>query len=131
MQDRGPLREIGNFSLYVDPERWDECLRFYRDTLGIALEARADAFGYAVFRFQRGPTLVVERDQPDDGEASAAGRFTGVSFTVTDVDRTYADLVARGVRFVGLPETQAWGGRLAYCLDPSGNTLTLAQYAKQ
>jgi predicted enzyme related to lactoylglutathione lyase len=37
-------------------------------------------------------------------------------------------LSARGVRIVGWPEQQAWGGVLAHIADPDGNVLTLVQH---
>ncbi|WP_378730063.1 VOC family protein [Nocardia brasiliensis] len=51
-----------------------------------------------------------------------------VSFTVDDVDRTYAELVERGVAFDAEPATeQAWNIRLAGFADPEGNRYYLVQ----
>jgi predicted enzyme related to lactoylglutathione lyase len=73
-------------------------------------------------------TLIVEAWDADDEEGRALiGRFTGVSFDVSDIGATQATLDERGVRFDGQPETQGWGGQLTHFYDPDGNVLTLVQ----
>ena len=80
-----------------------------------------------VAMFDTGETkLLLEGVDPADPEALGyVGRFTGISFRVTDAAAAEAVLSRRGVRFDGAPETQAWGGTLAHFLDPDGNVLTL------
>ena len=84
---------------------------------------------YAVFNANTADIVVetVPADAPPD-DLALVGRFTGVSFAVDDIDDTFERLQASGVRFTGGPELQAWGGRLATCIDPSGNELQLVQY---
>jgi predicted enzyme related to lactoylglutathione lyase len=55
------------------------------------------------------------------------GRFTGLSFSVPDIQSKYAELLSKGVTFSGAPEAQAWGGTLATFTDPAGNALQLVQ----
>jgi predicted enzyme related to lactoylglutathione lyase len=103
-------------------------LPFYRDLLGLPLQAGAVAQGYLVFD-AGGLRLVVEPvadDSPQD-EQVLVGRFSGLSFTVADIAATHSAMVARGVVFTGVPELQAWGGRLATFADPAGNELQLVQ----
>ena len=51
-----------------------------------------------------------------------------IAFYADDVDRTYRELQAKGVRFKGAPVAAAAGRpRVAYFLDPDGITLELAQ----
>jgi lactoylglutathione lyase len=104
---------------------FDQAVRFYMGTLGMALESRADEFGWA--QFSTGScSLAIERLAPDDSEAPAlVGRYAGVSLRVCDIDATYRALISRGVEFLAPPEKQAWGGTLAHLRDPEGNVLTL------
>jgi uncharacterized glyoxalase superfamily protein PhnB len=44
---------------------------------------------------------------------------------VRDIDATYQELSAKGVRFPMVPSDQPWGGRLALFADPDGNVLYL------
>ena len=105
--------------------------RFYEDTLGLPRVAGGSAFGYCVFETD-GPgevQLVIEPVAADapDADRDLVGRFTGLSFTVVDVQALHADLTARGVKFTDPPEVQDWGGVLATFLDPSGNELQIVQ----
>jgi uncharacterized glyoxalase superfamily protein PhnB len=52
-------------------------------------------------------------------------RLLAVSFAVDDIDGAYRNLLARGVPFPTPPETQPWGGKLAFPRDPDDNILTL------
>lgn len=124
------LRRIAHVRVFVLGDRWDACVRFYAETLGLTLCERDDEHGHAQFRLSDGPALGLEIDRPEPGEEPASGRFVGVSFAVDDVDAVHASLVSRGVEFPHPPETMFWGGRLAHFRDPSGNVLTLAEYPK-
>lgn len=102
---------------------------FYAQALGLPLRSDGTQHGYCVFA--AGPaSLVVEAvapEAPADDQA-LVGRFTGLSFAVTDIQARYQELTARGVPFCAAPEVQAWGGITATFKDPAGNELQLAQY---
>lgn len=103
---------------------------FYAETLGLNPVAFSAEHGYCVFN-TGGVQLVVESvplDAPRE-EQELVGRFTGLSFAVSDVEQTYRSLVAAGVEFTGAPEKQAWGGILATLRDPAGNELQVVQPA--
>jgi len=102
---------------------------FYERALGLALIRDGSSDGCCVFE-SAGIEIVVEAVARDAAEEDRAcvGRFTGVSFVVTDIAEACADLAARGVRFSTDPEKQPWGGWLATFTDPSGNELQLVQY---
>lgn len=103
--------------------------QFYGQLLGLPIKADGTAYGYCVFA-SGGVDLVVE-SVPDDAPAedsALVGRFTGLSFTVSDVSAKHQALQALGVVFTGLPEKQTWGGTLATFQDPSGNALQIVQY---
>ena len=116
----GPIAAVRVFTRDLDAARG-----FYRDILG--LPELSSTPTWAVY--QAGPVqLIAETDQPEAGEASAAGRFTGFSFAVDDAARVCDELARRGVDVVGRPDAQPWGGTLAHVADPDGNVLTLVQY---
>lgn len=84
---------------------------------------------YAVFHAHTADIVVetVPADAPPD-DLALVGRFSAISFAVDDINDTYQRLQTSGLRFTGEPELQAWGGRLATVIDPSGNELQLVQY---
>ena len=106
----------------------DRSASWFRALLGADPTAGSPGDGYVVFDV--GADLVLE-EVGDDSEIPAAelvGRFTGLSFAVADVAATIDGLEGRGVRVIGEPELQAWGGTLATIADPDGNQLQLVQY---
>jgi len=107
----------------------DAARRFYGEALGLPLRDAAPRQGWLVFDAD-GVRLVIElfdsAAAPERGEYM--GRFLGVSFEVSDLADEYRRLLDLGVRFVGPPEQQPWGGTLATLFDPAGNVLQLVQY---
>lgn len=75
----------------------DAAKRFYGQTLGLRLKADGSEHGYCVFK-SGGAELVVESvadDAPED-EKILVGRFTGLSFTVTDAAAKCKELQTLG-----------------------------------
>jgi predicted enzyme related to lactoylglutathione lyase len=102
--------------------------QFYLSKLGLPLNADGSQYGYCVFK--AGSTeLVVEvvAENAPEEDRVLVGRFTGLSFTVQDIEEKHRHLVALGVPFTGAPEKQFWGGILATLQDPSGNELQIVQ----
>ena len=105
-------------------------VEFYRDTLGIALKFQSPDWT----EFLTGTTTlalhgggVPQKHSGPPSEGKPAGVCT-IGFNVEDVDKTYEELKAKGVRFV-MPPTQqdAEGIKLAVAIDPDGLTISFAQ----
>jgi catechol 2,3-dioxygenase-like lactoylglutathione lyase family enzyme len=60
-----------------------------------------------------------------EGHESRIGTFSGISFWTDDVEKTYAELHARGVPFDGPPEKKPWG-TFATFKDSEGNGFVLS-----
>jgi len=58
------------------------------------------------------------------GHEDRIGTFQSISFVADDVERTYAELVAKGVVFKGPPKKEPWG-TFALLDDPDGNTFVI------
>ena len=113
------------FAVRVFVTDWERAIRFYAETLEMAVAYRSDEMGWAQMAPGEGQ-LALERVDPSDGESRVlVGRFVGVSLQVPDIFAVYETLAARGVGFLGPPEKQPWGGVLAHLRDPDGNILTL------
>jgi predicted enzyme related to lactoylglutathione lyase len=59
------------------------------------------------------------------GHEDRVGSFTGISFECDDVQKTYEDLVAKGVEFAMPPKTEQWGTS-AILKDVDGNQFVLS-----
>jgi catechol 2,3-dioxygenase-like lactoylglutathione lyase family enzyme len=103
---------------------------FYANSLGLPLKHDGAEYGFCLFR-PGGIDLLIEavpKDAPAD-DIELVGRFTGLSFAVPDINATYTEMLAKGVKFTGEPERQPWGGILATFQDRAGNGLQLVQAA--
>jgi lactoylglutathione lyase len=103
---------------------------FYRDTLGLRLKFESP--GWSEFD-TGGTTLALHGARPaaDSQAPPKAGPVAGtcsIGFSVTDLNRTYAELRERGARFVMPPTDQPNEGiRLAVCVDPDGLAVSFAE----
>jgi lactoylglutathione lyase len=103
---------------------------FYRDKLGIPLKFESPEWT----EFATGDTTLalhgggVPAQQPPAGDPSKIAGACSIGFNVQDVDKTYEELKAKGIRFV-MPPTQREGEgiRLAVGLDPDGVAISFAQ----
>jgi catechol 2,3-dioxygenase-like lactoylglutathione lyase family enzyme len=104
----------------------EKAKQFYSKSLGLPIKADGAAHGYCVFDAGNSELVVesVASDAPQEDQV-LVGRFTGLSFQVSDVHKKHKELAARGVEFSGLPEKQFWGGTLATLRDPDGNEIQI------
>ncbi len=96
-------------------------IRFYREILGLSLKYEfKDYAGFDVGGVELGVKTWGGMEPPRQGEPV-------VNFLVDDVDKAYAELSAKGVKFTKAPEETLWGSRVALFRDLDGNTLQLTQ----
>ena len=106
---------------------------FYRDKLGLPLKFESKDWT----EFQTGATTLAlhgggvgQPPKPSNPGASYAGTCS-IGFTVTDVEKSFQDLQAKGVNFVMPPKRQENEGIiLAVCTDPDGLPVSLAQHLR-
>ena len=103
-------------------------VEFYRDKLGIPLKFQSPDWT----EFQTGATTLAlhGRGVAKSTSAEPGGNAGTCSFgfNVDNLDQTFAELSARGVRFVMPPKTQEGEGlKLAVCMDPDGLAISLAE----
>ncbi|HKJ94348.1 MAG TPA: VOC family protein [Gammaproteobacteria bacterium] len=107
----------------------ERALGFYRDTLGLSVKHRANAFA----QLHTGTTRLAlfTRDamsetlhQPLGAPGPGTPAFE-LGFKVDDADAAYRELIEAGAPAVTPPETRHWGQRTAYVRDPDGNLIEL------
>jgi len=59
-----------------------------------------------------------------DGQEERVGTFVNTSWDCDDIDKTYEELLARGVEFGGPPQKQSWGS-FVIMKDSEGNRIVL------
>jgi lactoylglutathione lyase len=108
----------------------DRSVEFYRDKLGIPLKFQSPEWT----EFATGATTLalhgggVPADGPPQGDPSKRAGACSIGFNVDDVDQTFAELQARGIRFVMAPTSRENEPiKLAVALDPDGLPISFAQ----
>jgi len=111
----------------------DRSVEFYRDKLGIPLKFQSSEWT----EFDTGATTLalhgggVPAEGPPSGDPSKRAGACSIGFTVENVDKTYEELKAKGIRFVMPPMRQeAEGIILAVAVDPDGLPVSFAQLIK-
>ena len=119
-------RPLIAFVATTDPER---AKAFYAGTLGLRLPGE-DPFALV---FDAAGTMLRVATVP----ALKPAGYTVLGWNVRDIDRAVRDLAEKGVvfrRYDGMPQdeqgiwTSPGGARIAWFLDPDGNTLSLTEF---
>jgi lactoylglutathione lyase len=103
-------------------------VEFYRDKLGVPLKFESPDWT----EFQTGETTLAlhggGKPQPPSGDFGPKAGACSIGFNVSNLDQTYGELKAKGVRFVMPPKLQeAEGIKLAVCIDPDGLPVSFAE----
>src|SRR6185503_1359001 len=102
------IRNIKFVSIPVRDQ--DRALEFYVDTLGFTLvtdQPMGPGQRWIEVRPPRSETGVALYTAP--GHEDRVGTFTGMSLECDDVQKTYAELSAKGVEFAKPPMVEPWG----------------------
>ena len=108
----------------------DKALDFYVNTLGwqkvLDNQMGPDMRFLTVSPTSDGTQLVLGHPDWFPGTTGRGpGGETGISLITNDIDATYKELTAKGVRFKGEPETMPWGDKAAWFFDQDGNEFFL------
>jgi predicted enzyme related to lactoylglutathione lyase len=104
----------------------DRALEFYVNTLGFTLltdQPMGPGQRWVEVRPPKGETGLALFTSPD--QEDRIGTFTGISLECDDVQKTYDELLAKGVEFVQPPKIEPWG-TMAIMKDSEGNQFVLS-----
>lgn len=115
----------------------EDCLSFYTDVIGMAIEWQPDADN--VFLCSGNDNLALHRmPVPDSGTANKndsgtankkeKDRLDHIGFIIDkmdDIDRWHQRLLDQGVSIAQAPKTHRDGARSLYCYDPDGTLVQL------
>jgi len=117
------IKQIKFVSIPVKDQ--NRALDFYTEKLGFTIITDQPFDGtqrWIELRIPQAETRVVLFTPK--GQEDRAGTFSGISYATDDVERSYAELSGRGVKFRGPPEKQPWG-TFAIFEDSEGNQFVL------
>jgi len=116
------ITQIGMHTVVV--KDLSKALKFYRDKLKLRVVFYNRKMKWLTF--DCGTTLSITTAWNREAR-KLCGKRTGISFFTEDLEKTYKQLVKRGVKFRLLPHKRNWGGFLASFEDPDGNAFFLLQ----
>ena len=124
---------IGLQSQHIDflTYKVDQVKKFYGDILGFKAEQRESDLNYLVIHTSPLSTLGFMPPHPQMTGEQPPPREPTLYFVVDDVDAIYAQLMAKGVAFMGPPQEMPWGDRVITTTDPEGRTVMLASRGEE
>ena len=116
---------------------FDASLRFYRDVLGLEVEAVYDDPPYATLVAAGARVSLAEQGHPAEDRpgvemvapADPSRANVVLVLEVEDARAEYAALEGDGVRFLAAPYEPPWGGCRFFCVDPDGYLVEIEQPA--
>ena len=116
---------------------FDRSLAFYRDTLGLEVEALYNDPPYATLVSAGARLSLAEQGHPAEdrpGVAMTAPEDRSrasvvIVLEVEDARAVYRELGGRGTRFLAEPYEPPWGGCRFFCIDPDGYLVEVEQPA--
>ena len=118
------IKQIKFISIPVADQK--RALDFYTEKLGFTIITDQPFDGkqrWIELRVPKAETRVVLFTAP--GEEKRIGTMMNMSYVCDDIDKTYQELIDRGVEFDGPPEKQPWG-TYAKFKDSEGNTFVVS-----
>lgn len=114
----------------VPVEDYDRALKFYTEKLGFVVEVDQ------IFGEEEGRVLRWIELGSGSGDARLVlhtpkehfdriGTFSNIMFHAEDMDKTYKEMVEKGIEFVMVPTKEQWG-TFAIFKDSEGNTFCLS-----
>jgi catechol 2,3-dioxygenase-like lactoylglutathione lyase family enzyme len=116
---------------------FDGSLAFYRDVLGLEVEALYDDPPYATLTAAGARLSLAEQGHPAEDRPGvtmaapddASNANVVIVLEVSDARAVYTELESRGARFLAQPYEPPWGGSRFFCVDPDGYLVEIEQPA--
>jgi catechol 2,3-dioxygenase-like lactoylglutathione lyase family enzyme len=122
------ISHIHSTSIVVSDQ--DAALDFYVDTLGwekVMDNPMGDGSRFLTVAPPGATTQLVLSPVEWYQDGRKPGGFTGINLVSHDIDATYNQLVANGVKFKEPVTVMPWGQKATWLYDPDGNEFFLAE----
>ena len=122
---------VSELRMVVTVDDYDGAIRFYGETLGLAVgeEWDTDEGRGTIFEAGKATLEIFDRAQKQSNDLLEAGRLVPgdvrIALRVEDVDATFHHAVVEGAPLMSHPIDAPWGDRIARMQSPHGMQLTL------
>jgi catechol 2,3-dioxygenase-like lactoylglutathione lyase family enzyme len=116
---------------------FERSLAFYRDVIGLEIEALYDDPPYATLTAAGARLSLAEQGHPAEDRPGVAMTAPDdasranvvIVLEVADARAVYGELETRGARFLAEPYEPPWGGARFFAVDPDGYLVEIEQPA--
>ena len=115
--------DVTSFVINVTSEQPEELVRFYRDVVGLPVNAEMGEGAFDV----AGAHFLIDGHSDTKGQAQEPHRVL-INFFVDDLADEQARLEAGGVEFIRTAGQEPWGGVISTFRDPDGNYCQLIEF---
>lgn len=110
----------------------DQVRKFYDEILELETETRdTEGLNYLMVRTSETSSIGFMPPHPEMRGEQPLPREPTLYFVVKDVEKAYAQLIAKGAAFMGPPQEMPWGYRVVTTTDPEGRSVMLASKVKK
>jgi catechol 2,3-dioxygenase-like lactoylglutathione lyase family enzyme len=132
-----PSFEVTRAGAILAVSDFERSLAFYRDTLGLGVEALYEEPPYATLVAAGGRLSLAEQGHPAEDRpgvtmttpADASRANVVIVLEVEDARAVYGELAGKGTRFLAEPYEPPWGGCRFFCVDPDGYLVEIEEPA--
>jgi lactoylglutathione lyase len=132
----GVLNQIWTVTVWVSDRK--RAIEFYTQKLGFTLALEDKKTGWVEVGLPGGFTkIAIVEPTKELGDSyykyltQRIGMTTGISFETFDINATYEELKAKGVKFEEPPQKMPWGGTVLIFIDPDGNEFEIVEAKEQ
>jgi len=133
---KGCLNQVWTVTVWVSDKK--RAIEFYTQKLGFTIALEDKKTGWVEVGLPGGFTkIAIVEPTKELGDSyykyltQRIGTTTGISFETFDINATYADLKAKGVKFEEPPQKMPWGGAILIFIDPDGNEFEIVEAKSQ
>ncbi|MGH3134122.1 MAG: VOC family protein [Gaiellaceae bacterium] len=129
--------EVARAGAILAVSDFERSLAFYRDTLGLEVEALYDEPPYATLVAAGARLSLAEQGHPAEDRpgvtmtapADASRANVVIVLEVKEARAVHRELEGKDTRFLAEPYEPPWGGCRFYCVDPDGYLVEIEQPA--
>lgn len=120
--------------IILTTDNFQQSRNFYKNLLNFKIEREIPQEEFVQFKLDNCYLAIYGRKQVEKLLDQKIKKGSSAIYTlneVKDVNTEYKKLLKKGIKFIKKPETQSWGQRTAYFIDPDGHIWEIQSWIKK